>query len=163
MTVGKMSRFCLEIIAKRTKDMWICFSELIDEPPSIHIGDEIIERVNVFKLLGVWLQNNLKWNQHIEEITRRGNKKLYHLRDCRKSYLPTLVGLTVFKSVIRPTLEYAPVWGGIPKYLQNKDERAQTRCLKIIGLENASLDFDFPKNLAIWCKHRLPILHALSY
>ena len=95
------------IDAKKTKDMLICFSELIDKPPSIHIGDEIIERVNVVKLLGLWLQDNLKWNKHIEEITRRANRKLYHLRDCRKSHLPTHVGLTIFKSIIRPTLEYA--------------------------------------------------------
>ena len=33
------------INAKKTKDMWICFSELIDKPPSIHIRDDIIERV----------------------------------------------------------------------------------------------------------------------
>ena len=40
------------ISAKKTKDMWICFFELIDEPPSIPVGDETIERVNVVKLLG---------------------------------------------------------------------------------------------------------------
>ena len=65
MTVRNLSSLGLEITAifnwscknkmiinaKTTKDMWICFSELIDELPSIHIGDEIIERVNVFKLL----------------------------------------------------------------------------------------------------------------
>ena len=128
------------INAKKTKDMWICFSELIDELPSIHIGDEIIERVNIFKLLGVLLQDNLKWNKHVEEITRRANGKLYHLRDCRKSYHPTHVGLTIFKSIIRPTLEHAPpVWGGKPKYRQDKVERVQTRCLKIMGLEKNNL------------------------
>ena len=128
------------ISARKTKDMWICFSELIDKPPSIHIEDEIIERVNVFKLLGIWLQDNLKWNKHIEEITRRANRKLYHLRDCRKSHLPTHVDLTIFKSIIRSTLEYASlVWGGIPKYLEDEVERVQTRCLKIIDLEKNHL------------------------
>ena len=89
---------------------------------------------------GVWLQDNLKWNKHIKEITRRANKKLFHLRDCRKSHLPTHVGLTIFKSIIRPTLKYAsPVWGGIPKYLQDEVERVQTKCQKIIGLEKNHL------------------------
>ena len=70
------------INAKKTKDMWIRFFELIDESPNIHIGGEIIERLNVFKLLGVWLQDNLKWNKRIEEITHRAYRKLHHLRDC---------------------------------------------------------------------------------
>ena len=116
--------------------MWICFSELIVEPPSIHIGDVVIERVNVFKLLGVWLQDNLKWNKHIEEITRRANKELYHQRDCRKSYHPTHVDLTIFKSIIRPTLEFtSPVWGGTSKHLKDEVEHVPTTCLKIIGQE----------------------------
>ena len=82
----------------------------------------------------------MKWNKHIEEITRRANRKLYYQRDCRKSHLPIHVDLTIFKSTIRPTLEYAsPVWGGIPKYLQDEVELVQTRCLQIIGLEKHHL------------------------
>jgi hypothetical protein len=45
----------------------------IPEPPRLRFGNEFIERVNVFKLLGVSFQNNLKWNAHVEEITRKAN------------------------------------------------------------------------------------------
>jgi hypothetical protein len=49
----------MELNSKKTKDMWICFSNKIPEPPALFCGTEIIERVETFKLLGVWQQNNL--------------------------------------------------------------------------------------------------------
>jgi hypothetical protein len=108
----------MTINAKKTKDMWISFTDAIPEPPRLRIGNEFIERVNIFKLLGVSFQNNLKWNAHVEEITRKANKRLYHLRECRKSQLPVEVGIITYQSKIRPILEYAsPVWAGLPNYL----------------------------------------------
>ncbi|CAB3997356.1 Retrovirus-related Pol poly from transposon TNT 1-94 [Paramuricea clavata] len=126
----------MAINAKKTKDMWISFTDAIPEPPRLRIGNELIERVNAFKLLGVSFQNNLKWNAHVEEITRKANKRLYHLRECRKSQLPAEVGIITYQSKIRPILEYAsPVWAGLPNYLRDEIERVQSRSLRILGLE----------------------------
>ena len=122
----------MELNAKKTKDMWICFRKAMREPPKLTIGNNVIERVENFKLLGVWQQNNLKWNTHVFEIIRKANKNLYHLRECRRSKLPVEVGLTTYISKIRPILE--PVWGGLPKYLEKEIEQVQTRSMKIIGL-----------------------------
>ena len=80
--------------AKKTKGIWIFFTYAIPEPPRLRIGNEFTERVNVFTLLGVSFQNTPKWNAHVEEITRKANKRLYHLRECRKSQLPVEVGIT---------------------------------------------------------------------
>ncbi len=60
----------MELNAKKTKDMWICFTGA-SPPPPLRIGDAIIERVDNFKLLGKWLQKDLKWNKHVEETTRK--------------------------------------------------------------------------------------------
>ena len=76
----------------------------------------------------------MKWNSHIKKITRKGNRRLHHLRQCRKAYLPKEVGLTAYCTKIRPLLEYAAVWGGIPLYLMNDRERVQRRSLRIIVL-----------------------------
>ena len=85
------------INVKKTKDMWLCFTDSILEPPPIQINGEAIERVNNFKLLGVWFQNTLKWNKHTETIINKANSLLYLLRECRKSNLPKEVGLTLYK------------------------------------------------------------------
>jgi hypothetical protein len=109
----------MELNATKTKDMWICFHKAILEPPKLTTGYSEIERVEQFKLLGVWQQNNLKWNKHVFETVRKVNKQLFHLRECRRSKLPVEVGLTTYISKIRPILKYAsPVWGGLPKYLE---------------------------------------------
>ena len=127
----------MELNKKKTKDMWICFTDSAQEPPPTQIGDDIIERVKTFKLLGVWCQDDLKWNEHIEQITRKANRRLFHLRQSMKSHLPTEVGLTTYTSKIRPILEYAsPVWCGLPGYLQNEVEKVQRRSLRILGLDS---------------------------
>ena len=54
----------MTINAKKTKNIWISFTDAVPEPPRLCIGNEPIERVNVFKLLGVSVQNNLKRNAH---------------------------------------------------------------------------------------------------
>ena len=79
--------------------------------PPLTIGNDVIERVKSFKLLGVWIQDNLKWNTHIEEITKLASKRLFYLRECRRANLPSKVGLTCYKTKIRPVLEYAAaIW-----------------------------------------------------
>ncbi|CAB3983437.1 Hypothetical predicted protein [Paramuricea clavata] len=130
----------MKLNAKKTKDKWICFKAAIPEPPHLKIGDDTIERVKSFKLLGLWIDNTLKWNTHIDEIARRANKRLFYLRECRRADLPTNVGLTCYESKLRPVLEYeAPIWGGLPQYLTDELESIQTRSLKIMDLPSDSL------------------------
>ena len=52
----------------KTKDMWICFNSAIPTPALLTLDDAAIERVNSHKLLGVWQQENLKWNSHVEAV-----------------------------------------------------------------------------------------------
>ena len=126
--------------AKKTKDMWISFTKSNPEPSPVWIDDTELERVKTFKLLGVWIQDDLKWNTHVREITKKANKRLFLLRECRKSFLPSEVGLVTYKTKIRPLLEYAsPVWNGIPHYLEEELERVQERSLNILGLNKYAL------------------------
>ena len=119
---------------------WICFTESVLEPPPVYIGGELVERVDKFKLLGMELQSNLKWNNHVETVKQKANRQVYILRECRKANLPVEVGIALYKSNIRSILEYAsPVWGGLPTYLVNEIERTQTRCLRVLGYNNDRL------------------------
>ena len=64
----------MTINPKKTKDMWICFNSAILEPDPLLIGSDEEERVKCHKLLGVWHQNNLKWNLQGESIVKKANK-----------------------------------------------------------------------------------------
>ena len=81
--------------------MWICFIDAIPEPPSLMIDDYAIERVNSFKLLGLHVNNTLKWNTHVDEIIKKENKRLFYLRECRRPNLPAKIGLTCYETKIR--------------------------------------------------------------
>ncbi|KAI8491771.1 tripeptidyl-peptidase II Tpp2 [Branchiostoma belcheri] len=52
----------------------------------------------------------------------------------------TVVLLQIYKSFIRPVLEYgSPVWGGLPRGLSDDLDRVQKTCLKICGLSPKQL------------------------
>ena len=80
----------MELNPKIPKDMSICFTDSVQEPPPIQIVDDIMV-FGVGLWLGVWCQNNLKWNEHIEQITRKANRRLYHWRQCKKSHLIIII------------------------------------------------------------------------
>ena len=131
----------MELNAKKTKDMWSSFKKHSDNPPHLCINDTVIDRETEFKLLGVVIQDNLKWNSHISSTLKKANKRIYHVRACKKAHLPDEVGLTTYTTKIRPLLEYAcPIWGGIPDYLSLGLQRVQDRCLKILGLPKDALE-----------------------
>jgi hypothetical protein len=54
------------------------------EPPPVYIGDELVERVDKFKLLGMGLRNNIKWNNGVETVIQKPNRQVYVSRECRK-------------------------------------------------------------------------------
>ena len=133
----------MEINAKETKEMWISFRkpQSVEDPSSIRLENEELERVEVFKLLGVHVQRDLKWNTHIDEIISRASKRLHFLRACRKANLPIEVGLTTYTTEIRPLLEYgSPIWGGIPNYLVRDLQRIQNGSMDILGLDRNTLE-----------------------
>ena len=125
----------------KTKDIWICFLSVgTSEPERLRLSNVEIERVPTFKLLGVWQQENLRWNHHTNETVKKANRRLHYLRDCRKAQLPSDVSTTVYCTKIRPLLECAsPVWGGLPEYLANEIQRVQNRSLDIIGVPRDTL------------------------
>ena len=66
----------MELNAKKTKDMWSSFKKHSDNPPHLCINDMVIDRETEFKLLGVVIQDNLKWNSHISSVLKKANKRI---------------------------------------------------------------------------------------
>ncbi|CAB4022081.1 Angiopoietin-1 receptor, partial [Paramuricea clavata] len=61
----------MKLNAEKTKDMWICFKAAIPEPPSLKIGNDTIERVNSFKLLGFGLIIPLNGTRTLKKLLRK--------------------------------------------------------------------------------------------
>lgn len=87
---------------------------------------------NTLKILGVILDEKLKFNLHIEHICKKSSSRLYILRQL-KDYLPRNELLLIYQNCIRSVLEYgAPLFVNLSTGLSNDIERIQRRAHIII-------------------------------
>ena len=132
----------MNINIRKTKEMLIDMSTNKTNHPLLHINNVNIERVSSFKLLGVTIQDNLKWNEHVQQICTKANRRLHFLKLLKRSSMPTDELLYFYKTIIRSTLEYAcPAWqSSLTKQQMNELESVQRRAVNIISADN---DYDF--------------------
>ena len=96
------------------------------------------------KNLGIWFQNNMKFNEHITYVMNRCNKLLGLIKRTFKS-LDKESFLTLYKTLIRSILDY----GGsvyFPTYKKNKQivENVQKRATKLLPeLKELSIKRDY--------------------
>ena len=85
----------------------------------IIVNGEMLEVVDSAKILGLTVSNNLKWNNHIDQIISKARKRLYFLSQLKRARVGTKELVLFFTTCIRPILEYAsPVFhNGLTNYL----------------------------------------------
>ena len=76
--------------------------------------------------------SDLRWNEHIENITGKANRTLGFIRRNVKISSPRLKTLA-YSSLVRPLLEYAsPVWDPHTSENINKIEMVQRRAARYV-------------------------------
>ena len=120
---------CKELIVDFTKDRQLFLP--------LEIDGVLVERVKsarVLIIVGLIIQGDMKWNEHVNSIVKKAGKRLYMLRIQKRSNANIETLLTVYTTVIRPVLEYAcQVWHfNIPDYLCEEIEVVQKHALRII-------------------------------
>ena len=100
----------------------------------ILIQGQTIARVQKAIILGMSITQDLKWNDHVNKITKKAAKHLYLLEQLKKSGLDSKDLKCFFIASIRTILEPCQVFHyGLPKYLSDVIERiSQKRALRII-------------------------------
>ena len=75
------------------------------------INGKLIPKVNSTKLLGIYFDNSLKFDKHIEELCKDLNKKVGIFHRLSKT-LPEETLLFIYNSIVKPKLEYGcMIWG----------------------------------------------------
>ena len=120
--------------ASKTKELLIHFGKQKPNVPPITVEGEAIERVQVAKLIGVYLNDTLTWSDHIDSILKKANTRLYYLRELKRAGIPTQVILTTYLSLVRSITEYAsPAWSSmLTEDQSNQLESVQRRALTIV-------------------------------
>ena len=78
---------------------------------SVTIGEQVPERVEHAKMLGVTISNNLTWSKHVDNIVSKAGKRVYMLYQLKRAGISQNDLVKIYVSIIRPVLEYAcPVW-----------------------------------------------------
>ena len=96
------------------------------ESPSLTINENAIEQVTSAKSLGVYVDQNINWECHIENISKiacaiGAIKRIRHLT-------PFNILIKVYNSLIQPQFDYCKVvWGSCNKGLSEKLQRLQNR------------------------------------
>lgn len=123
----------MNINTRKTKEMVL--GPLSRNPPvQTTIGDLTVERVSQFKLLGVIVNDSLKWNDHVATVCSKMNKRLYFLKQLKRAGMAPSDLLYFYQTVIRPVAEYAcPVWHtSLTVDQTDRIEATQRRAVKII-------------------------------
>ena len=108
---------------------------------SIKVGNETVVAEKSVKLLGVKIDNELKFTEHVTSICKKANIKLHAL--ARVSHLMEKDKLrNLMKAFILSQFQYCPlIWMFHSRSLNNKINRLHERALRLVYKDN-NLSFD---------------------
>ena len=118
----------------KTVVMHICTASTPVPAPQLSVGPHSLQVVKSAKLLGVMLDDQLTWKQHVYTTVRSAAYKLYMLRRLRSLGTPAEELKGVYITFILPKLMYAsPVWSSsLTRTQQQQLESVQKRAYRII-------------------------------
>ena len=115
------------------KTNYMLFSNIIDElPGNIIFENTNIKRVSITKFLGVTIDKNLSWKEHVDHICKIISRNIGIINKV-KYYFPTHILLNLYSTLILPHLNYGIVaWGNCADCLLNRILLLQKKAMRII-------------------------------
>ena len=137
----------VKLTVSETKSSYMTFSFLKGNNHSSH--NSILPTKKTVKILGILFDDDLRWNSHVDYLTKKCASLLQSFSNLKRFGTPTEVLKFVYRSYVRPSLEYAcPAWHpGLTKYQTDRLETIQKRAVKIILGQNYSTYEDALKQL----------------
>ena len=127
---------------------WLKFNEMKSNDDKCHLivannekvfvslGNEIIESNNSVELLGVTIDKNLHFIEHVSYLCKKGNQKLHALARISK-YLCLEKRKHIMRTFIESQFNYCPlVWMFHNRTLNNKINKLHERALRIVYRNN---------------------------
>ena len=104
--------------------------------PLQNINGDIIQRTKSCKFLGITIDDQLKWGDHIANVHSKLSKSLYILNRC-KHYVPLLHMRTLYNSIFHSHLSYGIVlWGSTYKTYLSRLRVVQKKAIRCINNVN---------------------------
>ena len=124
----------MRVNSGKTKTMLFNTAKNWDFLPQIQVDGTNLEVVEEYKLLGVIISSDLKWDKNTEHITKKAFSRLWMIRRLKNLGLKTESLLQIYKTQVRCLLEYGAVtWHSMLTHENKKSiERVQKSALSII-------------------------------
>ena len=122
---------------------------------TVTLGEEEIETNDSVELLGVTIDNNLNFTDHVSKLCKKGNQKLHALARISK-YMNEDKLKIIMKTFIQSQFNYCPlVWMFHNRTLNNKINRLHERALRTV-YKNENLTFQelLDKDDSVTIHHR---------
>jgi hypothetical protein len=152
----------MEINLNKTKEIVFNFkrAKFIIEP---HLN---IEQVVCAKLLGIYINNDMKWQKQVDYICKKSAQRLYLLNVLRRLGYTTEELILLAKSIIISVITYAlSSWGGLNKNRKQQVQKILNRVRKITAggviLELDDLVTESVQNLMYAIHNPSHMLHSL--
>ena len=129
----------MKLNARNCKELRLCFFKVTPQLPPLRIDGQVLEAVRSHHVLGLVIQDNLKWNENTCMIVSKASKRLHILPVLRRGGVSASDRLVIYVALVRSFLEYrSEVWhNALPAYLSSEIERIQMRALRIIYLRSS--------------------------
>ena len=103
---------------------------------------ELLESESCVKLLGLWIDNKMVFEEHIRKVLLKGNQKLHALMRVAK-YMTTEKLRVIMKSFIESQFKYCPlVWMFYSKKMHNRIDKLHERALRVVYKNDDDLSFE---------------------
>ena len=109
-TIEYVSHWCsdnfLDLNASKTKEIVFDMRKNKNSKEPVIINNTSVALVQSYKYLGVTIQENLKWNEHVEVQEKKANKRMYHVRILKKQRIDSKMICLFYNSVVSSVLVY---------------------------------------------------------
>ena len=109
-----------------------------NESSEIHIGDSIIESSTCEKLLGIKIDSKLRFDDHIQDLCNKANRKLRALARATP-YMNLQKRKVLMNAFFNAQFNYCPlIWMLHSRQNNNKIKHLHERCLRLIHNDKLS-------------------------
>ena len=100
----------------------------------LYLNEAPLERVSVIKLLGLWLEEDMSWNENTKQICTKAFSRVRMLSQLKYAGISRDDLLTIYKLFIRSVTEYCSVvfHSSLTQKQEQKIELVQKVCLRVI-------------------------------
>ena len=113
----------------------------ISNSPNIKILDHNVERVHQIDQLGITVDDQLKWDKHVDKLCKKLSSALFAMNQVK--FLSKSSLLILYRSLVESRLTYSNVvWGNCGTTLIDKLQRLQNRAVELICRESEPTDLN---------------------